>query len=414
MAYKQTLEREAFELLKSPKFFRRFLSAVRRSGLVGESRNAAVLYVVAISALLNRPINAIVKGRSSAGKNFLVNRVLKLIPGSAVVEITSSSKTAWNYSADSFRHKVVYLQERNDAAGAVHPVRLLISEGRLIRIVTEFENGQRVPKRFVAEGPISSISTTTRDRLEVDDETRHISLWMDESPEQTRLINACYVTKVDPLTEAEIAGWHETYRLLEQRSEVAIIVPDWFKSIAEQVYADDVTARRYWPAFVESCKTVCLLRSFQESSNGPQVRKINVTFADYAVTASLFEEVFVESLNRSSDKANDTRSAIGKISKRKEGESVSADELARVLCISDDQAYRRLRDAVDVGLVKRANEPTKGNLKLFLPADLPRFLPDPRELLATSSGIPRLSSFVDPLTGEIVDVRNGRTRTKLP
>jgi hypothetical protein len=403
------LENDALYLLKSPKFFRRFLADVRRLGLVGESRNAAVLYIVAVSALLERPLNAILKGESSAGKNYLASRVLKLIPEDGVVEITSSSKTAWNYGADSFKHRVVYLQERNDATGAVHPVRLLISEGKLIRTVTQFENGQRVAKRFVAEGPISSISTTRRERIEIDDETRHVSLWMDESPEQTRLINAGYVTKVDPLTGPEIARWHSAYRLLEARSEIAITIPGWFSSIADQVFCRDVTARRYWPAFVEACKTVCLVRSFRDNGVRPQAGKITLTFGDYAVTASLFEEVFVESLDRSTEKTRNTRSAVKKISDQKAGEPVGVDDFARALSISTDQAYRRLRNACEAGQIRKANESSRGNVKLFLPCALPRFLPDPQRLLATTPEIPRLAEFVHPLTGEIVDLHRAQS-----
>ena len=111
------LKSSATELLRAPNFFRRLLLTLRQLGLVGEERNALVLYIVAISSLLDRPINTIVKGSSSSGKNFLVNHVLKLLPKSAVREITSGSKTAWNYGEDDFCHKVVYLQERNDAAG---------------------------------------------------------------------------------------------------------------------------------------------------------------------------------------------------------------------------------------------------------------------------------------------------------
>jgi hypothetical protein len=87
----------------------------------------------------------------------------------------------------------VYLQERNEAAGNVHPIRLLISEGKLIRIVPGFEHGKRVTKKYVARGPVAAISTTTKNLLEIDDETRHISIWVDESKEQTREIVRSYI-----------------------------------------------------------------------------------------------------------------------------------------------------------------------------------------------------------------------------
>jgi DNA primase len=106
-------EAEARRLLNSPRFFNEFLTAVKKQGLVGEEKNALALLIVAVSRLLRRPLNVMVKGQSASGKNWLVTRVLSLMPPDAVREITSTSARAWNYSKDDFRHRVVYLQERD-------------------------------------------------------------------------------------------------------------------------------------------------------------------------------------------------------------------------------------------------------------------------------------------------------------
>src|SRR6266852_4018003 len=153
MAAKKTpsIQERALALLNDPDFFGKVREAVARGGLVGEARNIGAIFVVAMSSLLKKQMNAILKGVSSAGKNFLASRVLLLIPPSAVKEVTSSSKTAWNYSKDDFRNRIVYLQERNDAAGTVEPIRLLISEGQLKRTVTVRKDGQLTTEVFVAE-----------------------------------------------------------------------------------------------------------------------------------------------------------------------------------------------------------------------------------------------------------------------
>jgi hypothetical protein len=104
-------EKRARKLLQSRRFFNEFLLAVRKEGLVGEEQNALTLFIVAVSRILARPLNAFVKGRSSAGKNYLVTRILLLMPKSEVVEISSASDKAWNYSRSDLRHRVVYLQE---------------------------------------------------------------------------------------------------------------------------------------------------------------------------------------------------------------------------------------------------------------------------------------------------------------
>jgi hypothetical protein len=346
---KPRVEREVMQLLESPDYFHSVSGAVRRGGLVGEERNALVLYLVGLSSLLQRPLNAIVKASSSAGKNFLVSRVLRLFPPGIVREITSSSKTAWNYSGDDFRHSIVYLQERNDAAGAVHPVRLLISEGKLVRTVTAYEGGVRVAKTFVAEGPIASISTTTRDRIEVDDESRHISIWLDESRDQTRRVNVSYLSPEPPLSDHEIAVWRQAYSLIKERAEIPMVTPEWFKIVATKAYDNEVISRRYFPAFVEACKTISLVRSFEKDGPDSPPRKITVSFADFAIATILFEDTFVESLyGKAADNPNArTRKAVEEISETKGGAAVGAKDLAEHLSVTEDRAYELLRDALD-------------------------------------------------------------------
>jgi hypothetical protein len=112
-AERKRAKKAASKLLQSRRFFSKFLHTLRKSGLVGEEQKALVLLIVVVSRILDHPLNAFVKGRSSAGKNFLVKQVIHLMPESEVVEITSASAKAWNYARSDFRHRVVYLQERS-------------------------------------------------------------------------------------------------------------------------------------------------------------------------------------------------------------------------------------------------------------------------------------------------------------
>jgi hypothetical protein len=401
---KSQLKRSGIELLGAPDFFHCLLDAVRRGGLVGEKRNALALYIVGLSALLDRPLNAIVKGTSSSGKNYLVTRVLRLLPESAVREITSSSKTAWNYGEQDFCHRVVYLQERNDAAGAIHPVRLLISEGRLVRIVTANKGGVLVTKTHVAEGPIASISTTTRDRIEIDDETRHVSLWVDESEEQTRQVIDQYLVRESPLTDDELKTWHDAYDLIagRARARTPITIPDWFPIMAKQVYDGSVTVRRYFPAFVEACRTICLIRSFERGRKQSKDSKLELEFADFAIAALIFDGVFVQSLQRHEGSALETRKAVKVVSDSRDGKPVQAEDLTEEFGISLDRTYRRLREAAQAGTIRQVNAPEKDNRKFFLPAPPPRFIPDPRKLFPELKGVGGTVRFVHPITGEWV------------
>jgi hypothetical protein len=393
---------EARRRLASPRFFNEFLSVVRKAGLVGELKNALALLIVTISRVLSRPLSAVVRGVSSAGKNFLVAIILILMPADAKIELDTSSDKAWNYSHDAFRHSVVYVRERNAKTGAIHPLRTLISEGRVIHRVVEWSNRKRVTKTYVAEGPVASISTTNRG-LEIDDQTRHVSLWIDESSDQTRRIARAYVTQGSGVSQNELEVWREIHRQIAARAQrVQIVFPPWFAKLSDEIFVDDISARRYFPAFAEACRVLCLIRSFQTAGKPENDSTLTVDFADFAMTALIFDEVFVESLRDQHGSSVEIREAVRKISESNKGEPVQAEDLARYLGIPIQPAYKKLRDAARAGAIRRANNPEKGNRKLYLPTPRPRFVPDPEKLFRQ---LPELSDsvrFVHPVSGESI------------
>jgi len=398
---------KARKLLESPRFFNEFLAVMKRAGLVGERRNALVLLVVVISRLLLRPICAFVKAVSAAGKNWLVRLVLGLMPLDQVREISSASKRAWNYANDDFRHRVIYVQE---ASGEADPMRLLISEGKVIRFVTEWVNGKRTTVKYVTRGPVAAISTTTKSGLEIDDETRHVSIFIDESPEQTRRIVQAY-TKRGTLASDERLVWKMVHRLLEERADdLEIVFPDWWDQVADTVFADAIAVRRYYPAFVEACSTVCLIRSFQLDRQPKKGSKLEIDFVDFAIAAIIFERVFTQSLSRQEGSALETRQAVEALSKSMDRKPVQGGDLAKELGISLDRAYKLLREAEEAGTITRANEPERDNRKFYLPSPRPRFVPDPEVLFQTLDGVENEVRFVHPLTGQWITYTRKRGR----
>jgi hypothetical protein len=394
--------KEAILLLRSPRFFCRILEALSREGLVGEEQNALVVYVVAVSRLLSRPLNLFVKGHSSSGKNHTVKKVLRLIPQKYICEITNSSARAWDYMGRRLQHKIVFLQEESVAfGGKQHPGRLLISENRLERWVTVRRGAQFTTKKQVTEGPVACISTTTRDQLQVDDETRHLSVWADESPAQTARIVRAQLADVSPLRDEEIRVWHAVQELLAERSRVPIRLPSWFEFVAKKVWTGDVRIRRYFPAFIEACKTVCLIRSFRNEEQNP--KSLQVNFKDYAIATLIFADAFVKSLSSIDERNMELRECILRISANNGGHPVSAQEVASEVGIPLHEAYERIRRAAKQKLVRRANLPKRGNKKLFLLTEAGNaFLPAPKFVFKEVMAAGKRLKFVHPLTGEVV------------
>jgi len=67
-----------------------------------------------------------------------------------------------------------------------------------------------------------SISTTTNNQLEIDDETRHISIWVDASRKRNRRVARATVRGVVPLTGGDLKVWHEAQRLIEARAKMSV------------------------------------------------------------------------------------------------------------------------------------------------------------------------------------------------
>jgi hypothetical protein len=343
-----------------------------------------------------------VKGPSGVGKNFLTDTVLGFFPTSDVEALTSASTRSWNYLGKKLRHKVVYVKERNDEAGSVHPTRLLISEKELVHNVTVKKGGRFVHERKVAKGPIASISTTTKDRVEVDDETRHISIRLDESAQQTRRILEAVVSEQKSPTPTEKRSWLQVQNIIKARASLPIELPKWFVEVVPHVCSDSLWARRYFSAFLQACKTVALIRSFNRKAQKPEKpKRIVVRFSDFAVTALILNPVFERSLDRADDEDVEVQDHVGQICAREEG-GASAKDLTVEMGISLERAYAAIRKALDAGTIRRVNEPSKTNFKLYAPAEPHRFLPDPGEVFQKLEGMPEQVRFVHPLTGKWV------------
>lgn len=403
---------EALDLLQKEDFFNQVVAAVNKAGVEGEEQNVLALYIVATSRYLERPLNAIVKGQSAGGKNWVVSRVLQQFPRSEVREISSTSERAWNYSEDDFHHKVVYLQERNEASGGVHPARLLISEGKLIHTISTRCGRSFTTEQHVARGPIAFISTTTKNQIQIDDETRHISLWVNESEEQSRRIIVRSAADQHSISRAEVRKCRQVQRLLKERAGAPISLPKWFPKVAEATNVADLRVRRYFPAFVQACKTICLLRSFQRDKSSASRGGLEVDFVDFALAALILESVFSESLHRGSERVLETRQAVARVVTANKGKPISARQLAKELGISKDRTYADLRRAMEKGAVHKANRPERSNRKLFLPAPLQRFIPDPKVIF---DGTPEISGpvrFVHPFTGKPVTYKHSHDKSK--
>ncbi len=368
-------------LARDSRILDRFVQDAAARGVVGEERVLKLLYLVVTSRLLNKPVSAVVKGPSSAGKSFVVEQVLAFFPPSAFYALSALSDRALAYSEEPLAHRVLVLYE---AAGlgselATYLIRSLLSEGRVrYETVEKTQDGMR-PRLIVREGPTALLLTTTAIRLHPENETRLVSIPVTDTPEHTREVFRA-IARETP-SRVDLAAWHALQEWLPTGPH-DVTIP-YGEQLAELIPPAAVRLRRDFRAMLNLIRAHALLH--QATRERDADGRIVATLDDYAAVRDLVAELVADAADvtvpvsvRETVRAVDT---LGTEGDSKQGVTVSA--VARSLRLDKSAASRRLRAAVDRGYLKNLEE-RKGRPGRFvlgdpLPADLD-ILPPPEAL----------------------------------
>ncbi len=213
-------------LTQSDDLLARFAQVLIERGVVGEECAAKLLYLVLTTRLLDHPVSAVLKGPSSGGKSFLLDQVLQFFPESAVYRLTAMSERALAYSEADLRNRVLVIFEAVGISGsfASYLVRSLLSEGRIVyEFVEKTPNGMR-PRRIEKSGPTSLLVTTTAIRLHPENETRLLSIGVNDSQEQTGAVLLAIARGANESEKVDVGSWVALQEWV-QLGKVRAIVP---------------------------------------------------------------------------------------------------------------------------------------------------------------------------------------------
>lgn len=234
----------AGDLVREVDILGRFVAELKWVGLVGEDRNAKILFLVLTTRLFARPVSVAVKGPSSGGRSYTVEVVLRFFPATAYWERTAMSDRALAYSDEDFRHRHLVIYE---AAGmtsdiASYLIRSLLSEGRIrYELVEKTKDGMR-PRLIEQEGPTGLIITTTATKLHPENETRLLSLTVKDTAEQTKAVLRALARSNETESTVSFVPWHAFQKWLEA-GECRVVVP-FAERLAELVPPVAVRLRR--------------------------------------------------------------------------------------------------------------------------------------------------------------------------
>ncbi len=399
-----TVEAQALRLLNDPQFLYKAGQKIGDLGVVGEERNRLVIFLAGVSRTTPNPASVLVKGATSSGKTTLVKSPIRLFPADCVMERSGLSGKALAHGEGSLAGKILFIHEYRCGKDSQLLLRLIQSDGRIkheFAIVSGADRSTRVVERV---GMPVVLSTTTQTKVFEDDETRFLSLWADESPEQNLAILIARAERAKLANDSDLPVWQMATSLLTYKSGDFEEPPSWLRYVAERLPLMKVRVRRDWDRFLSFCSAIALCRT-----GGLRDRPVDLTFADYCVAYQIFEPVFAATLRGVRTQEVDLGRAVAKLNKRLQ-RAATVREIADKLKWKESLVYKYLPRTVSKRLVEYEPGPTKeSNTKRVLAIEdgTEGFLPPPVSVLRKNPEIGKKVEYFNPFTGEEMVITTG-------
>ena len=242
-------------------------------------------------------------------------------------------------------------------------LRELISEGRILHSTAIRIGSEIVGQTIDKEGPVAFMVTTTKGRLHPENETRLLSLEIDDSEHQTRAVLK-KVAQVEGLNNGDsaidYAPWHDFQRWLEAGTRSVVVL--FADALALAIPPASVRLRRDFGQTLRAIKAHALLhrRHREIDEQGCIVADIE---NDYATVRDLMNALIAESSGVAvKDTVQQTIDAVklATVDLAKD-EGATAQAVAKLLKLDPSAAWRRLRSATAEGflvnLETRARQP---------------------------------------------------------
>jgi len=352
-------------LADEPNILARFADELTSAGVAGERRAGLLIFLVVVSRLLGRIVSLAVKGPSAGGKSYITETVLSYFPPSAYYALSAMSEHAIAYDREPVSHRMLVIYEAAGMSGemASYLIRSLLSEGK-VRYVTVEKTKAGLNSRLIErEGPTGLIVTTTAVKLHPENETRLLSLTVNDSPAQTKAVLLAHADGPGPGRNVE--PWHQLSEWIAA-SPTIVDVP-YAHSLAEAIPPLAVRLRRDFPTVLSLIRAHALLhRATREIVND----RVVATMADYAIVRELVADLVSDGVEQTV--ADSIRVTVQKVAELTitSGEATVIQVAAR-LGIDKSSASRRVRAATERGYLRNLEESRGRPARLVLGDPLP-------------------------------------------
>ena len=278
-----------------------------------------------------------------------------------MIGFTSLSEKALLYFEDDFQHKILSMGEASgtdEQSFQDYLLRELISENILRYPVVQKVGDQLRTTIIEKHGPVTFLVTTTRRKLHPENETRLLSLDIDDSEEQTKAV-LNKVAVIEGLNavgvQVDLGPWQDFQRWLEAGDCNAVVL--YAEKLAAAIPPRSVRLRRDLGQVLRAIKAHALLHRDHRGRDdrGAIVADID---HDYAVVRELMHDLLAETSEvKVKETVLETINAVSKLTKDMDrNDGTTAKAVGKELKLDKSAAYRRLAAAEDGGFVINLEE----------------------------------------------------------
>jgi energy-coupling factor transporter ATP-binding protein EcfA2 len=164
---------------------------IGKAGIIGEEESRIFLFVIASSYKMEETLHALVQGSSGSGKTHLITKLAAMMPPEDVIGLTRiTDSSLYNYGEYELQNKLIILEDLDGLKeDAFLAFRELQSRGILSSSTSIKDDSGNIRSQIrTVQGPITTLSATTKGEIYEDNMSRCFLVAVDESQEQTQRI----------------------------------------------------------------------------------------------------------------------------------------------------------------------------------------------------------------------------------
>jgi DNA primase catalytic core len=344
--------------LKHPNLLQRTGQLLQQCGIVGESTNSLIAYLVYCTRKQNIPLHIMFLGASGSGKTYLQERISELIPQEDKIEITQITENALYYfKQEELKHKLILIEDLDGALSVFYPLRELQTKRRISKTVTlKDSKGNLKTITLTVEGPVSVSGCTTKEKLYEDNANRCILLYTDQTRDQDKRINE-YQTKLagGEINKEREQQYRELFKNIQRVLRPIGIINPYAKYIVlpEQVFKP----RRTMTLLLGFIEAISFYHQYQrevKKDNAGQLY-IETSIEDIEAAFTLLKDVL---FSKSDELAKATRNFFEQLknyTKENELSSFKTQDIRKLFRTEPRTIQRYMKELSLYGYIKRIN-----------------------------------------------------------